>query len=301
MAYHFIHIDNPCHLYIDTKRLMIKKQDGVPTPLMPDDCAVIILNHYQITLTQSALIACAKAGALLIVADEKHLPIATQIPMQINFQGAKNPWLQAKYIKTDIAKTWWRFIIIQKIQAQAQLLLDIKSDHSSRLLRLAKTVTNENAYQHEAQAAMIYWQEFFKILNANTKREKQHAEHPINQHLNYGYAIIRSLIARALAGTGLCLNFGVGHIRKDNPFNLVEDIMEPYRPLIDKIVLNMYQKNYQDALTPESKAELVRNILELTVTLSDKNHRLISGIEVTVNSYVRALTNPKLKLSFPDS
>ena len=300
MSYHFIHIDNPCHIHVDTKRLMVKKHEGETIPLTVNDCAVIILNHYQITITQNALALCAKAGAVLITTDAKHLPIAINLPMQINFHGAKNPWLQIHHLNSKLAKQWWCHIVTRKINGQAQLLLCFDNKHSNRLLYLAKTTDSDNAHQHEAIAAAIYWKEFFKILNAKTKREKQDAEHPINQHLNYGYAVIRSLLARSLAGAGLCLNFGLGHIRKDNPFNLVEDIMEPYRPLIDKIIMQIYQENYFDTITTNSKAELVRRTLEMSVILGDKNYRLMSAMDETVNSYCRALTKTKTPLLFPD-
>ena len=299
MSYHFIHIDNPCHIYTDTKRLMIRPESGQATPIASHDCAALILNHFQITITQNALKLCAEAGAIIIATDEKHLPISLSLPFNINMQGAKKPWLQAQYLGSPLSKQLWCLIVQAKINGQATMLQKLNSRYYNRLAYIAKNTDPHSAHKNEALAANLYWREFFKSLNSKSKREKQNAQEPINQHLNYGYAIIRALMARALAGAGLCLNFGLGHVRKDNPFNLVEDMMEPFRPIIDDIVYQFCHDNPPHALVPTSKTQLVKTILESEIKMAEKTYRLIPAIEVITNHYAIALEKAKPKLILP--
>ena len=218
-------------------------------------------------MTQSVLALLAQHGAVLLTVNEEHVPVSLSIPYQTNKMGARRPHQQALYLQSKYSQLWWQQIITQKIQNQASVLQRLGSTKTAKLFSLAENVKPGDSSNIEGQSAKIFWKEYFKIIKGGGKREKKGAQEPINQHLNYGYAIIRSLVARSFSAGGFCLNFGIGHSRMDNPFNLVEDFVEPLRHLVELVVVNLFQKHPYSQISSESKRNLSRAILEQEVSL----------------------------------
>ena len=132
-------------------------------------------------------------------------------------------------------------------------------------------------------------------------REKQGATDIVNSCLNYGYAILRSAVARSLAAAGYCLNFGVGHCRRDNPFNLAEDFIEPFRFIAERAVLKILQKYPEaDILSSTRKKELISEILSTELFVNDCSYRLFPGINFTVECFGKVLDDPRRKLLLPN-
>ncbi len=235
--------------------------------------------------------------------NDKHLPVYLSMPLAINQQGAKRPHLQAENIHSLQNALCWQRLVQSKIYGQAHNLCLWNNDKSKNLERLAHHTKIGDSQNHEAQAARLYWQEFFALLQSHHGRNKQGADDIINACLNYGYAIMRAMIARSAAGAGLCLNFGVGHRRKDNPFNLIEDFMEVFRPAIDHIIMNLWIENTGETddilLDSFIKKTLIQKILALKLTMQNKQYRLFKAVDALIYSYCALLEKPELKLAVP--
>ena len=207
MSYHIIQIDNPAKITVDKKRLKIN-EETIPF----SSCSVLILNHYQIIFSHGAISKLLENGCVIIFTDEKHIPIGLTIPFQINNLGARIPHLQAKLIGTQQTKDWWAQIVKVKIANQSYVLKHIDKENTSIYLNLTKLSTivkPGDKSNYEAYAAKLFWGSYFVIVQGRGFREKQNAKQILNQCLNYGYSIVRSLTARALVSYGFCLNFGL--------------------------------------------------------------------------------------------
>lgn len=299
---HLISIDREAKLSIDTGRLKIVFTQAEETHFIAAcDIAVLILSHPCISLSLAVHQELAKNGALVVAAGEKYLPCALSLPIGVNADGAKRPHAQAKYTDTDHIGKWWAQLIESKILGQSTCAQLFDADLSARLKLIAQHIESGDKSGREAQAAHIYWPEFFKSLNSPvTYRDKQGAIDPINISLNYGYAVLRAIIARALVSAGVCLNFGVGHHRKDNPFNLADDFIEPFRFLVDKIVWNIFYGNLISAFDKDLKKQLLSSLLSSTIKIAGKEYRLFHGIDFAVNSFCLSLADPRRKLLLPN-
>ncbi len=295
MSFHVVEINNPAKITVDLGRIKINDQT-----IAARDVAVLVLNHPEIVLSAQTIALLGEHGAVVISVNSKHIPIAITLPYNINLAGAKNPHLQAIHLSTAYPAGWWQKIVAQKIENHGFVMKQLNQPQASeKLLALRNTVTPGDKTNVEGLAAKIFWQDYFDSLQGGGNREKQHAEQPLNKHLNYGYAIVRSLLARAFAAAGFCCNFGVGHHRQDNPFNLVEDFMEPYRYIAEWVVAKMFRAEPLPDLTPASKKQLVTDILAMPVPFAKKNYRLIPATEYTANNYAEALATPEKPLDLP--
>ncbi len=310
MSYHVISIDQPSYLSVDNFRLQIDLHDTEQSHFIPfADIALIILNHPRITLSKVAMEQLTAAGGAILITDGKHLPIGLCLPLAINQMGAKRPHQQARFINQAESKELWQRIVQVKIQNQAELLKSFGLEGHVRLEFMVREVEPGDPTHIEAQAAKLYWKYIFALVNSTDltirKRHKQGADDIFNICLNYGYAIVRAMIARALAGAGLCLNFGHGHVRLDNPMNLVEDWMEPFRHLVDRTLIEIIlgeENSYatDQPLNKIMKQKILGKILATEIDIEDKQWRLLEGIDRTLVQYCQWLDNPNFKkLSLP--
>lgn len=299
---HIIALEREAKLSVDKGRICIYFANQNASHFVACcDIAVLLLGHPQIQLTNPVLESISQAGGVILSVNEKFLPVSLTLPFAQNQQGAKRPHQQATHLYDEAAALWWQQIIRAKIRGQAKTLQQLGSPHEGKLLLLASHVTPADPENREGSAAQLYWPEFFNALGDTMGlREKQGAQDVINVSLNYTYAILRAAVARSLAMSGLCLNFGVGHCRKDNPFNLAEDFIEPFRFLADQVVLNTLQKQLYSEFTPALKKELLQGILGQEVILEGKAYRLFQGIDMAVYSFCVSLEDPRRKLFLPN-
>lgn len=299
---HLISIDREARLSIDTGRLKISfaKADE-PHYIAACDIAVLILAHPCITMSLAVQQELAAQGAVILYAGEKYMPCAMGLPIAVNIDGARRPFWQAKYLQSDFSNNCWKQLIEAKILGQARSAANFDITLSNRLKLIAKSVEAGDKTAKESAAAQAYWPEFFhSIDNPIDYRDKQGSADPVNIALNYGYAVLRAIIARSLSAAGLCLNFGVGHCRKDNPFNLADDFIEPFRYLVDIIVWNLANMRGIKTFDKEIKKELLGALLSSTVDIGGKNYRLFHGIDFSVNSFCLALEDTRRKLILPN-
>lgn len=300
---HLISIDREAALSIDTGRLKIsfcKEQEFHLIAVC--DIAVLVLSHPCIRISLAVLQELAQQGAAVVFADAKHMPCSMALAIGRNLEGAKRPILQAKYLNSPESKELWKHLIEAKIRGQALAAADFDIDLSGRLQVISGRVEAGDSSARESQAAQAYWPSFFKSLqNPIHFREKQGAADPVNIALNYGYAILRAIIARSLVAAGLCLNFGVGHKRKDNPFNLADDFIEPFRFLVDRIVWKLAFNHFpMEQFDKNIKKQILSSLLSSEIVLNGRNYRLFHGIDFAVNSYCIHLEDPRRKLILPN-
>lgn len=227
MAYRVVEIqENGSYLSLFRGFLIInieKKEIG-RIPL--DEIAVVITNSYQLTYSHALLLELSKRNIAFIACGDNHLPIAAFWPITTHYYQAAVMHSQINSSQ-PISKQLWRIIITAKILRQ-QEVLDKANIKGGNLIELSKQVNSGDTQNLEAQAARQYW-----LLLFGKKFTRNITEKNINSLLNYGYAIIRSGIARAIMATGLHPTFGIFHKNLANPFCLVDDLMEPYRPIVD--------------------------------------------------------------------
>ena len=299
---HLISIDREAKLSIDTGRLKIAFGAAGETHFIAAcDIAVLILSHPCISMSVAVPQELAKNGAVIVMAGEKYLPCAMSLPIGVNVDGARRSFLQAKYLETDTAGGWWAQLIEAKILGQAHCCALFDKELSERLRVIAKNVESGDKTAREAQVAGAYWPVYFHSLNNPIDfRDKQGATDPVNVSLNYGYAVLRAIIARSLTAAGLCLNFGVGHRRKDNPFNLADDFIEPFRFLVDEIVWKIFSNGSSEIFDKEVKKQLLSKLLSSEIGVAGKNYRLFHGIDFAVNSFCLSLEDSRRKLLLPN-
>lgn len=299
---HLVSIEREASLSIETGRLKILfPKTESPHFIAARDIAVLLLANPRIRVSLAVFQELAKQGAVIVFAGEKYLPCSIALPIGVNLEGAKRSFLQAKYLKDIHSKRWWQQLVAAKIRGQAVVAENFDTILAKRLRLLSGQVESGDDSALEAQAAQAYWPAFFKsIHNPINFRDKYGATDPVNIGLNYGYAILRAIIARSLISAGLCLNFGVGHCRKDNPFNLAEDFIEPFRFLVDSIIWRLAQRITFIDFDKNIKKNILSSLLLCQVSLADKNYRLFYGIDFAVNSFCLSLEDPRRKLILPN-
>ena len=299
---HLISIDREAKLSIDTGRLKIAFTRSNETHhIAACDIAVLILSHPCISMSLAVMQELAQNGAIIVTAGEKYLPGVISLPIAANTAGARRPFLQAKTLGTPTAAEWWAQLIKAKIRGQALTAENFDIELSKRLRLISEDVEPGDKTAREAQTAGAYWSPYFQSLgNIINFRDKQGATDPVNISLNYGYAILRAIIARSLVGAGLCLNFGVGHYRKDNPFNLADDFIEPFRFLVDQLVWQVFNSNDYQVFNKELKKYLLSKLLASTIKITGKEYRLFHGIDYAVNSFCLSLEDSRRKLLLPN-
>ncbi|MFV0336866.1 MAG: type II CRISPR-associated endonuclease Cas1 [Chthoniobacterales bacterium] len=286
----------PVRLSLRHKQLVIKlpNDDGERTYAC-EDIGVLILQHPAISLSSALLHALLEHGAVVIICNEKHLPAGLLLPTISHTELV--PRMRAQ-LNADLPahKQCWKQIIQAKILAQASLLTD---PFRKKLLRLAQNVKSGDTENAEAQAARIYWPTLFPDrYQAGDKRDPNSESH-FNALLNYGYAIIRAATARALVSAGLQPALGVFHHKRDNPFCLADDLMEPLRPLVDQCVKTILSENKPTPdLTPANRKQLL-DLLTHTVVLNGETGPLLATLPRYISSFYNLLTKKHQILSVP--
>lgn len=299
---HLVSIDREAKLSVDCGRIKIAFSQAEECHFIAAcDIAVLILAHPCISLSVAVLQTLAQNGAVVLTAGEKYMPCSLSLPVAVNVDGARRPHLQAKYAGEGENGRWWAQLINAKILGQARVAETFDADLAGRLRLIAGYVEEGDKTCCEAHAAQVYWDGFFaRFDNTVGFRDKQGAGDPVNVSLNYGYAVLRAIISRSLAAYGLCLNLGVGHCRKDNPFNLADDFIEPFRFLVDGIVWRIFNGQKIDAFDKDVKRKLLAELLKSTVEIAGKEYRLFFGVDAAVNSFCLSLEDSRRKLLLPN-
>jgi CRISP-associated protein Cas1 len=279
-------------------QLVIRLPDEEEERSIPcEDLGVVILQNPAISITAAALNALLQAGAAVIICNEKHLPSGLLLPTATHTELV--PRMMAHLSASLPArKNAWKLIVQGKIRAQASLL---EQPYARRLHALAEDTRSGDANNHEAQAARIYWPSLFPEQYRSGDSRDPEGDSLFNALLNYGYAIIRASTARAIVSAGLVPSLGVFHSRRDNPFCLADDLMEPFRPLVDrevKDILRTTDSLPSEGLTQEHRRRLL-TLLTATMSYRDTTGPLMAILPRYINGFHRLLTREADALAIP--
>jgi CRISPR-associated protein Cas1 len=268
----------------------IKEKQVIPI----EDIGLMVLDHQQITITQALLAKLLANNVALVTCDDTHHPKG----MLFNLEG--NTLQSQKYqaqleVTVPLKKQLWAQTVEYKINNQAAALAHQKAPYSL-LQHLAKQVKSGDSENHEAQAAVFYWKNIFPDF-LEFRRERHGL--PPNNLLNYGYAILRAVVARSLVGSGLLPTLGIHHKNQYNAYCLADDIMEPYRPYIDLMVCEMIRSNGTFLeMTPAMKKQFL-GIPVIDVTIDGKKSPLMYAVQRTTSSLCRCYEGKTRKILFP--
>ncbi len=247
--------ETPVRLRVDLGRLAIEVNGQAPVFVPMREIAAIVVSNPAVSLSQSVLAELAKEGGIFVAMSEQFLPIAMLLPLDSHSTQTARMAKQAE-APEPTKKRAWQSIVRAKVRAQWELL-EYTGRPQVGLEELLKSVQSGDPSNVEAQAAARYW----KALFGDAFRRNRDAPDQ-NRLLNYGYAVLRSVTARAICGVGLHPSLGVQHHNQYNPFCLADDLMEPYRPLVDRAVLNVVAREGGDGeMSREVRAEIVSALL----------------------------------------
>ena len=281
MAWRVIGISNPAQLSVKDHQLSVKQEETVSIPI--EDIDALVIESYGITITANLLTELATSSTTVVICDEKHLPASVLLPYSQHSRQAKVSRQQLA-MSQPFKKQLWQKIIIRKISNQAVVLEKFGHDNAD-LLELASKVYSGDSTNRESLAARLY---FSRLLDDATRRK------PLwyNSALNYGYAMVRSHIARHLAARGLVVSEGIFHRSELNSFNLADDIIEPFRPIVDNYILGRLAPLHTgdpDAKLSKLDRKRIVDILNIHAIIDSKKYSLKHAIERTVESFVQSI------------
>jgi CRISPR-associated protein Cas1 len=290
-----LYFGNPAYLHTRNEQLCIKLKDSDEEKSAPiEDIALVMLDHPQITITQSLMTKLLASNVAIVTCDDTHHPTG----MFYNLCGNT---LQSQKFKHQIEasvplkKQLWQQTVMAKITNQAALLT-LERQPTGPMLTFAKEVKSGDSENHEAMAASYYWKNLFPDFLTFTRHR---LGDPPNNLLNYGYAILRALVARSLVGSGLMPTLGIFHRNQYNAYCLADDIMEPYRPFVDKIVCRLVMMNGQFLdLGPSMKKELL-SLPATDVDMDGQKGPLLNAIQRTTASLAKCFEGSARKILYP--
>jgi CRISPR-associated protein Cas1 len=287
-------ISNPSFLKKQDEQLILKQEEEEAT-IPIEDIGVLLLDHWQITLTEAVMTAILSNDGIIISCNKSHLPDGIMIPVTGNVIHAEILRAQVESSR-PLRKQLWQQTIKAKILNQAALLKNIKIE-TKPLEHYAKSVRSGDPDNYEGRAAAYYWQRVFPSI-PDFKREREGLIP--NNLLNYGYAVLRATVARGIVSSGLHPAIGIHHKNRYNAFILADDLMEPYRPCVDAEVRLMLEE-YGDVidLVPETKRRLL-GVLTTDVLMCGERKPLQLAVTKTCNSLVQCFKKEKTKIVYPE-
>ena len=288
-------IENPASLSADLGRLRIRREGFDDSFVLSRDIAVLCLHHHTIQITVQALRALAEAGASVMVTDEFHHPCAWLLPQVGNGDLVRRLRQQMVLDSSSQKGVLWQALVQARLSTQAANLRVLSRKGALRLERLVDEVQPADKTKCEGQGAKHYWAYLF---DEDFTREKQGADDAINARLNFGYAVLRSMVARSLVLSGLNPALGLGHCNMENPFNLADDFIEPYRFVVERHVAKIQLEDFDGDFNSAARKAML-GFVEQEIKLNGAGYRLPSAINESVASYVRVLDGRAKTLTLP--
>lgn len=260
-----------------------------------EDIGVVVLDHRQITLTHGALSALVAGNAAVITCDDRHMPVGLLLPLEGNTIQSERFQDQID-ASLPLRKQLWQQTVQQKIRNQAALLHELHGIEVGNMKKWAGEVLSGDSTNLEGRAAAFYWSHMFPTLPSFTRSRE--GDYP-NSLLNYGYAILRAVIARALVGSGLLPTLGIHHHNRYNAYCLADDMMEPYRPYVDRLVVQTMAECGDVEITTDIKRRLL-TVPTLEVTISGQRSPLMVAATQTTASLARCFSGENRRISYPE-
>lgn len=288
MVWRSVMISRPAKLRREHFSLAIEQEETAFVPF--EDIAVIVLNHREITLTHPVLSACAEYGIGLYATGSNHQPAGVFLPFLSHSRTTRMMRKQLG-ISKPAAKQTWASIVRRKVENQAACLRLSGKEGVERLESYARRVRSGDPENLEGQAASYY---FTRLFGSTFDRSQ---ERWTNAALDYGYAVLRGAIARGLVAHGLHPTVGLFHDSEQNAFNLADDLIEPFRPLVDLYVVKNGLPTKEELLTADKQA--LAALLNTDVGMPQGKMSALSAIEFAVESLVRVYEAEATDLHLP--
>ena len=290
MEFRNIIISNPARLSIRHNQLCIAQEQEVLVPV--EDICTLMLESRQILISAAALETLAVQGVTVFFCDAQHLPSAQLLAFH-QFARTRRMLFSQLAIGKPMQKQLWQEVVRQKIRNQAACLRYLELDGADRLEELAVSVRSGDPGNVEATAAALYFPRLF--YPGFTRGE----ECPENAMLNYGYAILRGSIARNLVMHGLEPCIGLHHRSGVNPFNLADDLIEPYRPIVDLFVASQNTDDWDDDNLPPSIKRKLFNLTNYLVLQKGKRLRVMTSVDRCTASLAASIDMGENRLELP--
>ena len=287
-----IDVSEQAYLHMKQKQLHLDKKGELVASIPIEDIGVLILQHPAIVITQAAIIACQQNKVVIVFCDAQHLPYSILLPISDGHTLHTKVLRQQTKISRSTRKRLWKQIVQEKIHQQA-VVLGQAGVADQVLTRMVKKVKSGDSENHEAQAAQHYWR---KLMGSNFRRNRN--ANGVNALLNYGYSIMRAMVARALVGSGLHPALGIHHRNQYNGLCLADDLMEPLRPQVDKAVFEYSQITQSPEICRTSKRRLL-GLLNATVSWNNRTMPLMVASHYLAANLKSAITGETKLLIFP--
>lgn len=304
-----LYFGNPSYLSLQNNQLVIKLPEVERNASLPDsfkkqtvvtkpieDIGLVVLDNNQITITSGVLEALLENNSSIITCDSKSMPVGLMLPLYGNTVQNER-FREQLSASLPLKKQLWQQTIKAKIENQSAVLVNCLGEESRCMKVWADDVKSGDSDNLEARAAAYYWKTLFADIDGFTRDREGISP---NNLLNYGYAVLRAIIARALVSSGLLPTLGIHHHNRYNAYCLADDIMEPYRPYVDELVFGLvqqYGKNLE--LTRDIKAKLL-TIPTLDVIISGKRSPLMIAASQTTASLYKCFSGELRRIVYPE-
>ena len=301
--------NNPAYLSVKDAQLVIKlpevekaeylsedfkKSTEITRPI--EDIGVVVLSHKQITITTGALEALLENNCAVVTCDSKSMPVGLLLPLVGNTTQSER-FRDQLDASQPLRKQLWQQTIQCKIRNQSAILSQCTNAETKCMQIWANDVKSGDPDNLEARAAVYYWKSLFGHIPGFSRDREGVAP---NNLLNYGYAILRAVVARSLVGSGLLPTLGIHHHNRYNAYCLADDIMEPYRPYVDRLVYDIVEQYGEDIeISKDIKAELL-TIPTLDVVIGGKRSPLMIATSQTSASFYKCFSGELRKIAYPE-
>ena len=308
-----LYFGNPTYLSLQNGQLVIRlpeveKANGLPEDFKSkalvtrpvEDIGVLVLDNKQITITHGVLEALLDNNCAVITCDSQCMPAGLFLPLSGNYVQSERFRKQLE-ASSVLRKGLWQQTVRAKIENQAKVLTKCTQTKVVCMSKWAEAVKSGDSTNREARAAAYYWSHLFKELPELKDFTRDREGIPPNNLLNYGYAILRAVVARGLVGSGLLPTFGLFHQNKYNAYCLADDVMEPYRPYVDELVFGIVREYGAEnlELSKEIKGKLL-TIPVLDVVIGGKKRPLMVAVTQTTASLYKCFAGELRKIAYPE-
>lgn len=298
-----LYFGNPTYLSMKDSQLVIHlpeangMDDKTGKNTIPiEDIGVVLLDHKQITITHGLLEALLANNTAVITCDSNRMPVGLLLPLSGNTIQSERFQSQID-ASLPLQKQLWQQTMQAKIANQAYVLNKTRGTVVKNMLAWVDGVKSGDSDNLEARAAAYYWANLFSNI-PNFRRDREGI--PPNNLLNYGYAILRAIVARALVGSGLLPTFGIHHHNRYNAYCLADDIMEPYRPFVDKLIVEIVDSGENIVDLSKSLKTKLLNIPVIDVCINGQRSPLMVAVAQTTASLAKCYSGEIRRIVYPE-
>ena len=297
-----LYFGNPAYLSTRNSQLVINlpEANGIDNltgnnTIPIEDIGVVVLDHKQITITHGLLESLLANNAAVITCDSSRMPVGLMLPLSGNTIQSERFQYQIE-ASLPLQKQLWQQTVQAKIENQAYVLNKTRKVVVKNMLAWVADVKSGDSDNLEARAAAYYWRNLFSDIDDFTRGREGV---PPNNLLNYGYAVLRAVVARSLVISGLLPTLGIHHHNRYNAYCLADDIMEPYRPFVDKLVVEIVDSAEDITELSKSLKSKLLNIPVLDVMINNQRSPLMIAVGFTTASLAKCYAGESRKITYP--